>query len=1166
MRFFYRVRTNEITSEVTEVPDIPLRRSPSVAAERTADGTTEITDITTVVTSTTPVTPAVTPVTSVPSPSIPKLVITNELFIKPEPPRTKNNETSETDLINIKVKSSEPKKSIDSKSTKVKTPKTSEEKLVVKQQKLAKKLKEDIPEKRVENIKLKIEQNSVTIIKSSTKELKLKFKKERELKESSKLLGKKRSSDEHSSKKKGGDIASIKIAKIPETPNTKNGQVKYEIKSPVDKRSPLRIEIEPIPIKKEIDEIDEQKSEFLNSFNLTPTKSLSPEKLQLIDAQKKLNQLSPKVYMDIKMSKSPKSPDKLPSPKLNKKSIDIKIGTSPEQKLAAEQKVAEPKLSSEEKPKPVLNGVSASSEQISVIPIVETLSLNKDQKQEEEKQTEEKVLNGLPSAASKRKNKEPVKNVTKKCRSNSPPTVLAKRPEITLEICKKSITPPLDKKLYNGMSVSAIPTINDFATLPPPPPPLKRIEIEQPKISPTPVTTQTNAVVTNQAIVPFKPDTPSIKEMVWKSQNQTIKKPDTPKQEKKNLSVKSMDKLIAKPLIVNNIQRPNQSDTPRPSSSKGRSQQSVPKKLPTILPKPSPPIAPKPIMPKPFLQPIIPIATILRNSDTEIKQIKNDGSNKDIKVYGPAMEKPTNKTSNGSASPAYIPSFSNGPIKANNGYLNYALMNSHKRSNEQPPLGMRSPASYVGTQNSPSYSPNSPQYSPSYNIPTYPQYKYMKSPAHVANYFQGPVPKPASQVKSETNDSKRKPEQLKRAHATTETADTPPEKQKKVQSLLDSCKISFPSSLSITLHEQNDPASINPLFNPMRKSPVNNYIEIVKLPDVSVVPDDKKSSPPPPARKEMEIISKSKEMEIINSKCDAPKRSPNEKIDVKPKTPERKIAPMPDKTKQIQMDKASFQEKFLQSIRDKESRAKVDAKLEKEKSKCNQDGWVALIRDKEARAKVDAKLEKEKSKSKPDGWVTLRSLAPNDGSKPKASTPPLHYRRLSVQSKSESSNSTLRSLLKHTDGKSPVSLPSASPPAIVTSTTTTPTGSPGATNKIQQRKKSDAALDLTSSVAAVNRMSSSPNNNNDNKKPSMEQPDNMASYYAAAMAARASHNPGFMIPSLPGLPFPNIQHVQQTYILEHFARMQKAGHEKLNEVLESFKHNLKSNKKHGNSS
>lgn len=85
-----------------------------------------------------------------------------------------------------------------------------------------------------------------------------------------------------------------------------------------------------------------------------------------------------------------------------------------------------------------------------------------------------------------------------------------------------------------------------------------------------------------------------------------------------------------------------------------------------------------------------------------------------------------------------------------------------------------------------------------------------------------------------------------KTHSPT-TGDDPPEKQRKVQSLLDSCNITFPSSLSITIANESDDSDKSGLHNNKLKNPVNNYIEILKIPsgDPANCPSVAVSSPSP---------------------------------------------------------------------------------------------------------------------------------------------------------------------------------------------------------------------------------------------------------------------------------------------------------------------------------
>lgn len=1185
MRFFYRVRTNETSSE--ELPEVPLRRSPSIS-DRAALATA-ISD-TTQSEAPADATGVTTPTATA---SIPSESAIEEKFIKPEPPTPNSimihvkNEIPAV-AVNLKSTPASPiidkpqttninvistprdcvKKSVSptSKSPKVKTPRMNDEKLV--KPKSSKKSKDDVtvvagaPEKRVENIKLKIEQNSVSIIKSSTtKELKLKFKKERELKETSRgsnsvMSVPKKSSDSSVSERKKGekrDIASIKLAKVLENTPTKNGEIKYEIKSPVESRSPpmeLRIEVPsvvaPLLIKKEVIDIDEQQSQFLNSFELTPTKSLSPEKLQQI----KLTQISPKIPLDA-MSKSVDAilGTKTESEnKLNKPDTKLMKPVSP-LKREAEKKAT----------KSLLLTTTADRKQLTKTSNAESLhklgALSKTSSKNESK-TNAKSINDItslltartktenktigtdikPSAASKRKNKEPIKNVAKKCRSNSP--VLLRHSSI-LETMKKSKTPPLDKRMYDLKDMDAIARKAETLSMTPP---VKNVEglscDSKDNISPKPVTitskTQSSQHLTPISIDQLKrtADTEiSVNEIPSTTQSkfQMDSKADI---SNISVTVKSIDKLMPKPLVINNnLKRPSQSDTPRPPSTakvpRPNPAISTPKKLPNILPKPSTEMPPPP---PPSLSPIV---SMLRNPDTEIKQIKNDGTNKDIKVYGPAMDKPKPIKPAGSASPAYIPSFPSPPIKQYHvggvagGYLNYALMNSHKRATAEP-QGMRSPA--YQPQNSPSYSPNSPQFSPSYNIPTCPQYKYMKSPAHMGNYFQGPsLPKSTKQENRADNKRKTQEQQqqsaFKRPNPKKQEpqATTPvqPEKQKNVQSLLDSCNISFPSSLSITLHEQNDPASTNPLFNPKRNSPVNNYIEIVKLPDMPAIEDNKKA----PLQQQQQVSPKEANAKLSDGAN--PQQSPKPTSDKqKQHHSDKKAATLEmtakERAEKLLHDHQTFQETFLQSIR---------------------------IRDEEAK--------KAASKSQPKAILPKPTVLGDVATTTKSPSPLIKFRRQSTATKPKSvptndtgsGSNSIRSLL-NTPG-----VPTHKKFAGASSASSK-------SNKIS----TDCALDLTAppvleALAAMSAASRiSPNNNNDHLKTSMEHQANVSTLMAAYMA-RASHNPvGFMIPGL-AAPHPlayNPMHA--TFFFDNLQRMTQAGTEQLEGVMETFKSNLEASK------
>uniref|UniRef100_A0A336KIP9 CSON012000 protein n=1 Tax=Culicoides sonorensis TaxID=179676 RepID=A0A336KIP9_CULSO len=222
------------------------------------------------------------------------------------------------------------------------------------------------------------------------------------------------------------------------------------------------------------------------------------------------------------------------------------------------------------------------------------------------------------------------------------------------------------------------------------------------------------------------------------------------------------------------------------------------------------------------------------------------------------------------------------PISAANQYLNFALMNSSKNMGQLP---MQRP---IFSGFSPVYAPNSPQYTPNFNITARPQFKYTNPQAYASLVDQykkndlfpsqaqnNPLPKPISPVstpKSPNTNSfakkspnsvplaKKSPNANKSPSPQLPTKPiTPPHtfsntnsnntsqttknynpnmktqenlnsnnKRPNANSLLD--KLNFPSSLSVTLTTDTDDSRTNSPNNKNHSS-VNNYIEIVKLPE-----------------------------------------------------------------------------------------------------------------------------------------------------------------------------------------------------------------------------------------------------------------------------------------------------------------------------------------------
>lgn len=272
------------------------------------------------------------------------------------------------------------------------------------------------------------------------------------------------------------------------------------------------------------------------------------------------------------------------------------------------------------------------------------------------------------------------------------------------------------------------------------------------------------------------------------------------------------------------------------------------------------PILPKASRPNPFANIPTDVNKILKDAGTEIKSI----SSSDIitpppKVYGPKTPNinsmgpppaPVQTTQSNNRSTA---SQNSNKSSNSNNYLNLALFNASKSKGNEVPPGCRTP---MYSPNSPIYSPSSPQYAPNYNIPTVPTYKYTPKPSsgsssylqsvlgsnsQMSNLFPAPPTKrinaenaPTSQLKRSNSPMKSEPPKRVYPFAKSPSPiEDPPEKQLKVKSLLTSCNINIPSSLSITITREDSESQSNNTSYPKHKSPVNNYIEILKLPDQS---------------------------------------------------------------------------------------------------------------------------------------------------------------------------------------------------------------------------------------------------------------------------------------------------------------------------------------------
>ncbi|XP_023165341.2 polycomb group protein Psc isoform X2 [Drosophila hydei] len=288
------------------------------------------------------------------------------------------------------------------------------------------------------------------------------------------------------------------------------------------------------------------------------------------------------------------------------------------------------------------------------------------------------------------------------------------------------------------------------------------------------------------------------------------------------------------------------------------------------------PILPKAARPNPFANIPSDVNRLLKDAGTEIKTI---GGQSKSHVYGPKQGQaehkmgpppvPKTNNNNNNSNNSSNNNNSNSSNKSNN-YLNLALFNASKSKGKEAPPGCRTP---MYTPNSPIYSPSSPQYVPNYNIPTMPTYKYTPKPTNTAATTTTTAATTAATTTATTNASNYLQSMLNGAAGgglggglfpspptkadqnTNPVAEDAPEKQQvKVKSLLNSCNINIPSSLSITISRDNgDASSPSSGAHAKHKSPVNNYIEIVKLPDQPAVTVEKekereKVTPMPPVK------------------------------------------------------------------------------------------------------------------------------------------------------------------------------------------------------------------------------------------------------------------------------------------------------------------------------
>ncbi|XP_001661478.2 polycomb group protein Psc [Aedes aegypti] len=369
---------------------------------------------------------------------------------------------------------------------------------------------------------------------------------------------------------------------------------------------------------------------------------------------------------------------------------------------------------------------------------------------------------------------------------------------------------------------------------------------------------------------------------------------DVPKTENKPRPAEIKPPLVFPPPVVsaNNIPAPKPAQpvmiAPKPS-------------VDALSKRPAVPSFPKPMQPMKKLPPLLPKdleyiknnkqkqlemkrphlnLNISPNKDTEISQIKPEDAKKNIKVYGPPSD------NDNFAIPAAVPSVSKPKPNKNRpmNFLNYALHNTNKA-----PAGSRTPIpSY---SNSPSYSPDSPQYNPNFNISTK-QYKYT-NPLAYANFVQNMLNDRKNSNVSPPSVQEKKSEQQnerKRPCPSPENKQEPPEKQPKVQSLLN--QINIPSSLSITLATEEDEAAREKARKSLPEED-KNYIEILKLPEISITETDRTTPP-----KTQENAQKKPVKSLSPVKSDT-------------------LKALTDARKSSELDKSSFQDSFIQSIKGK---------------------------------------------------------------------------------------------------------------------------------------------------------------------------------------------------------------------------------------------------------
>lgn len=219
------------------------------------------------------------------------------------------------------------------------------------------------------------------------------------------------------------------------------------------------------------------------------------------------------------------------------------------------------------------------------------------------------------------------------------------------------------------------------------------------------------------------------------------------------------------------------------------------------------------------------------------------------------------------------------------------------------------------TPNSPGYSPSSPAYTPNY---TQPNFKYTTGQYmnFMGNTYNGNSSSPP--LSATVENSKKRPKEPTDSPQAKRKSPSPPQSDSdpKVLNILN--KLSFPSSLSVTLtNEQEETKKEQVRY--LKNNPVNNNIEIIKLPDS----DNGKKSPSPPA---LSPLPPTNSPQSTQSK--------EFKVPADPKRPAPSSAPiLPSVAAALKAAEAkeTFQLKFLESIVHHQNK---QAAAQKTASKC----------------------------------------------------------------------------------------------------------------------------------------------------------------------------------------------------------------------------------------